>query len=151
MPWLLLGLVALIAIVGVLRWAAYADIRQIKRVLWLTAAAAGLALAVFLAISGRFAAALPFIIPIFFAWRRLPRMNRQNGPRQAPPPGASRGGMSIEEAREILGVDANATAPEITAAHRRLIAKLHPDHGGSNYLAAKLNEAKDLLLKNLKS
>ena len=64
----------------------------------------------------------------------------------APPPGASSDGMSEEEARAVLGVEPDATRDEVIAAHRRLIQRLHPDRGGSHYLAAKLNAAKDLLL-----
>ncbi len=65
---------------------------------------------------------------------------------RGPPPGASSGEMSESEARAVLGLGPEATREEIVEAHRRLIQRLHPDRGGSDYLAAKLNAAKDLLL-----
>ena len=56
------------------------------------------------------------------------------------------GMMDVATACRILDLTPEATADEIKAAHRRLMNKLHPDHGGSSYLAAQLNQAKDVLL-----
>lgn len=62
-------------------------------------------------------------------------------------PGGGSGAMTVEEACAVLGVRADADEPTIKAAHRKLMKQVHPDHGGSDYLAAKINQAKDVLLK----
>ena len=54
--------------------------------------------------------------------------------------------MTVEEAHALLGLAPGATSEEIKVAHHRLMKKFHPDQGGSDYIAAKLNQAKDLLL-----
>jgi hypothetical protein len=60
--------------------------------------------------------------------------------------GSGNGDMNRQEALAILGLAEGASREEIIAAHRSLIQKLHPDRGGNDYLAAKINQAKDFLL-----
>ncbi len=80
-------------------------------------------------------------------WRRNAEDHGQHhGGRSGANRHAGMGSMSLVEACEVLGLEANPSPGEVRAAHKRLMLKLHPDKGGSSYLAAKINQAKDLLL-----
>lgn len=76
-------------------------------------------------------------------WRETAAGQGESNGRQA----AGSGAMTRQEAYDILDLAPGASEQEIKAAHRRLMLKLHPDQGGSTYLAARINQAKDLLLK----
>jgi len=76
-------------------------------------------------------------------WRE--DVEKDSGARSAEPP--SHGPMTEEEAYQILGLEPGAENFQIRRAHRTLMKKLHPDQGGSNYLAARVNQAKDILLR----
>ena len=90
----------------------------------------------------------------FLLFGSSPPWLRTYGPGPGPGPGQGRSGssgvprasaMSRAEALTVLGLQEGATDEEIRAAHRRLILQTHPDKGGTDYLAAKINEAKDVL------
>ena len=131
-----------------------------KLIIW---TAAGFAIAVLgiLAATGRLniitaaigglIALLPKLINVL---RYLPLLNRfrqqanqqsnhQQNQQQA---SAGKAAMSKDQACEILGIKPDADKEEIIAAHRRMMQKVHPDRGGSDYLAAQINQAKDTLL-----
>jgi DnaJ homolog subfamily C member 19 len=142
---------------------------------WLTLAAIVLVLGLgVLAVTGRLhwlaavaAAVAPFLRRAFGLVRMLPYLGslfgrpagaqnegprgRSGGPRgrSGGPRGRSGGSMSRADALDILGLDPQPSRDEILAAHRRLIQKLHPDRGGTTYLAAQLNAAKERLLADL--
>ncbi len=89
--------------------------------------------------------ALPDSLQLLEAYldRRFPGWSDGHADRQQPPPERD---MDREQALAVLGLSDGASRDEIIAAHRRLMQKLHPDRGGSDYLAATLNLAKRVLI-----
>jgi hypothetical protein len=90
----------------------------------------------------------PYLHRRFPAWREAGEADGDaaraaGSDRQAWRPGK----MSEDEAYEVLGLRKGATRNDVARAHRALMKKLHPDHGGSTDLAARVNEAKDMLLR----
>ncbi|MEJ7927011.1 molecular chaperone DnaJ [Sphingobium sp. AN641] len=89
--------------------------------------------------------ALPLLASTaFFVWRSAggtPPRNRTKPPVTGP-------AADLAEARALLGLTIDADADAIRSAHRRLIASVHPDRGGTEALAAKINAARDILLRH---
>jgi hypothetical protein len=85
--------------------------------------------------------------PLFEAWLDRNRRDWREGWSQAGGKSrANEGRMSRAKALEVLGLKDGATVDDVRAAHRRLMKTMHPDLGGSDFLAAQINEAKDVLL-----
>ncbi len=168
-PLLILGVALLAGGLLAGEWFSTADPKTLVKTLkWLLFGVIG-AVVLFFVFTGRLAwamASLPALLPWLVRARRAHQMytffSRLWGGGQGRPGGAdggahggqdsgdgARGGiMTREEAWKILGLEPGAGKHEIKAAHHRLISGLHPDHGGSTYLAAQINRAKDILLKN---
>ena len=84
-------------------------------------------------------------VPLLEAWLdRVEPAWREAGPHGAAPPAG--GPMTREEALAVLGLAEGVAEAEIRAAHRRLMRAAHPDQGGSDWLAARINQARDVLL-----
>ncbi len=105
------------------------------------------------------AAVLPFLRRGFSLVRYLPflgRLYRQFNPNANPgqgPGGEQRSSapdvMTPQQARAVLDLGPDASKQDVVDAHRRLMTKIHPDKGGSTFLAQQLNEAKRVLIKRV--
>jgi hypothetical protein len=148
---LIAGLAGLLVVLLLLQGFVSADPKSLAKSIRIAGGILLSLLAAGLALSGRLLLALiagSVAVALFtrgpMPWQRFRTAygagNRAGG---AQPRGSR---MSRAEALSVLGLFEGATPDEIRAAHRRLIKQAHPDKGGSSYLAAKINEAKDVLL-----
>lgn len=162
---LILGLgLAILLFILLKKWGAL-DPQKKKDATWKIFLGVAGALLLFMILTGRahvltaaFAALIPIARRLPAMLRFIPMVRRVMGDRQAAPgsgqPGsqstdraAATSQLSVREACDILGVEPDCSREEVIAAHRRLMQKIHPDRGGNDYLAAKVNEAKAVMLR----
>jgi hypothetical protein len=157
---LLLGGATLVALMVALGLFSGAQVTTVKKFGVWTVALGGLALAALLFLSGRGAAAMGDLLMLgmlIWPWivqqKRAPNRGAGARPgfraefrRPPPPPPPNRGGMSREEAYAVLGLKPGCDAATVRDAHKRLMRMAHPDNGGSDWLASRLNQARDILL-----
>lgn len=151
MIWLLIGAAVLFVFLGGLRAFEKASVTTIKSLFAWILALGGLSLALLLILTGRGGIAISALLmfgPLL--WQRWNGAQRgqiggQSRP-GAPPPRQSGGAMSRAEAYQVLGLKPGANEAEIRDAHRRLMRAAHPDSGGSDWLATRINQARDVLL-----
>ena len=152
MLWLLLGAAVLTVLLLGLRAFERASAATIYSLLKWIAAFAGVAVALLLLISGRGVQALSGLVLVGpLLWRRWQQGSAGAGlfgsaGAPPPPPPRQSGSMTKQEAYDVLGLKPGADADAIHAAHRRLMRAAHPDAGGSDWLASRVNQARDVLL-----
>jgi DnaJ family protein C protein 19 len=145
MVFLVLGVATLAVFMMALGMFSRAQVDSIKTFgVWLVAFA-GLSLATLMFFTGKGEAAIAALAlfgPLVWSWMGKPRPKMGQGGRSPARPGA----MTRAEALQVLGLPDRASEAEIRDAHRRLMQGAHPDHGGSDWLAARINQARDVLL-----
>lgn len=165
MSFLLLGAAALLIFLVSARWLAHTEPRNVKIAGGLALALVLLLLAVVMALTGRALVSVPLLMGALVAYRRYRQIkfmadqmrgmfgadwrqrfdaNARGGP-EGGVAGGQTGAISRDEALRVLGLEEGVSTGQIDAAHRTLMQKLHPDHGGTSYLAAKINEAREVL------
>ena len=153
MLWLLLGTAALILVFLGLRAFERASAATIYTLFKWVAAFGGITLTLLLFLSGRGPSALTGLVLVGpLVWRRWQQRSSGfkggsfPGAGGTPPPRRQGGAMTRAEAYEVLGLKPGADEEAIHAAHRRLMRMAHPDTGGSDWLASRINQARDVLL-----
>lgn len=142
MPYIILAIGAIIGGIALYRFFLKATPQEVKAAL-LSICALGIGIAsLFLAVTGRLPAAIAILVALWPLAKSF--INNKKSKENL----GSTLNISEKEAYEILGLDPSATREDIHSAHLRLMKKVHPDQDGSDWLAKKINAAKDLLLKS---
>jgi hypothetical protein len=145
MVFFVLGVLSLVAIMVALGAFSRAQVTSIKQMLWWVLALGGLLLATMLLFTRGPAGltALVLLGPLLWSWIRTGALPSSGAGAR---PQVPRGPMTRDEAWQVLGLRPGASVADIRAAHRRLMRAAHPDQGGSDWLAARINQARDILL-----
>ena len=148
MLWLLIGIASLAALLILLRAFERAPVSAIYTLLKWIAAFGGIAITLLMLISGRLPQALGGLVLVGpLLWRRWQQGSGAfGGTAGSSPPRRQGSAMTRQEAYEVLGLKPDASDDEVHAAHRRLMRMAHPDTGGSDWLASRVNQARDVLL-----
>lgn len=153
--WIGLAMAAVFLLMGGMRAFERAKVTTIKSFAVWVVALGGLTLTVLLFLTGRGGIALGGLTlfgPLLWQkWKASQSPSVGSGAKPgARPPSRRPGWMSPDEALQILGLKAGAAEADIREAHKRLMRAAHPDSGGSDWLAARINQARDVLLGDRK-
>jgi len=144
MHFILIALGLIIFFLVVINWLAKLAPEHVVPTMALAIGAFLVVLGAFLSFTGRLAFGIPALLASLAAFRKYQqfRAGRQGG--DGPSPAA--GQMNRDEAYEVLGLKPGASRDEVQIAYKKLMQKLHPDKEGSEYLAQKINQARDTLI-----
>lgn len=146
MLWFLLGAVVLFLLLGGARAFERASVTSIKALFAWVLALGGLSLALLLILTGKGGLALGALTlfgPLLYQKWQAGRGRRVGGGKAK----RGSGSMTREEAFEVLGLPPTASEIDIREAYHRLMRGAHPDAGGSDWLASRINQARDILLR----
>ncbi|HBK08220.1 MAG TPA: hypothetical protein DDZ81_20605 [Acetobacteraceae bacterium] len=145
MLWFLLGALVLFLLLGGARAFERASVPSIKALFAWIAALGGLSLALLLILTGKGGIALGALTlfgPLLYQKWQAARGRRVGGGKTK----RTSGNMTRQEAFEVLGLPPTASEIDIREAYHRLMRGAHPDAGGSDWLASRINQARDVLL-----